>query len=187
MNFKKGNIVLTLVLSALIIVTLILLFNIRDLPQKPVIDVIITSLSGIISALLAALIAYYVAHIQITYQSQEKKTKRKHRYLSALQLLSHEIQFNKQVLDTAVAQSESGDLKSFLETNIAINTWNQVSLDVIQDLDRSLMNEVSTFYYKITMLKQGFSHAPDFIRQTFSLCVTIEAKINAELEKSNDV
>ncbi|WP_158232819.1 hypothetical protein [Sporosarcina sp. P17b] len=167
----------------MIVITTILLFNIRDLSDKPIIDVVITSLTSIISSVLAASVAYYVARLQLNHQAQDSETKRKLEYLSALQLLSHEIQFNKQVLDVAVAQSKSDDLAKLMEKNLIIDTWKQASFIVIHNLDQDLLNETSTLYYNMSMLKQGFSHTSDFIQQTYSKCVEVEARIKVELQK----
>lgn len=179
----KMNLLLSVVLFIMIAVTTILLFNIRDLSQKPIIDVIITSMTSIIASILAASVAYYVAHLQIKHHAQETEDKRRIEYFSALQLLSHEIQFNKEVLDAAVGETPSNELSEFMKKNLIIDTWKQASFIIIHDLDQELLNDTSTLYYKMSMLKQGFSQTAEFIQQTYSLCVEIDTKIKIELKE----
>ncbi|MED4699652.1 hypothetical protein P9436_11355 [Lysinibacillus capsici] len=172
-------------LFILLILLFIAILFFRDLPEKPLIDVIITSLSSIISAFIAAFVAFRVADYQISHNEKKEELDKRKKLVSRIKLLRHEISYNKNqlkiCLDLVPTLSEQ-EIDKALSENLRTDLWDTLAVDIIEDMNYELFSNIVELYYKISRLKQEGTFEHNFCNTTFAECTSTNAKIEIFLE-----
>lgn len=150
------------------------------------VDVVITSLSGFISALITACLAYFVATLQIQSAETIKEKENLQNAKSSLFLLNHEISFNWEEL-SLIAQRNlnyeddtiTEDLLQFFKTHLSDDIWSKTSFKVIEHTQKELFNEIVSFYNNLKILKNAVDQKLIFkcLQQSGELKIKIEQQI----------
>lgn len=173
----------------LLIAILIAAIYYRDLPNKPIIDVIITSISSILSAIIAAFVAYQVAKLQIENSKKSISFDRKKKYISSLKLLLHELSYNKDILleanqDAPKAGEDASDIEQFLSINLHITIWEKVMITLVEETESNFFNQIADLYYKIGVLKQEKTFTIELLTTTISDTITVYTQLESLIETS---
>lgn len=173
------------ILFIVLVCVMILYFYQRDLPQKPIIDVIITSLSSLISACIAAFVAYFVANMQIENEDQQRLLRKKEKLISSVRLLNHELEYNIRhlsFLNSNIKENDDSN-QTYLQQNLKSNVWDNLAMILIEDLDSDLFNKTISCYNDIEQLKRGYQKK--LLTVTLSNCVQIHTELKLFVERKS--
>lgn len=175
-------------LFAILFCVVIVLIYFRDIPDKPVIDILIPSISSILAAFVAAFVALRVADYQIAH-TEKKELQNKHsKLISRMKLLKKEIAYNEKQIKICMdllTPDNTPVTAQALAMNLKTELWDILAVEIIEDLNNELFDELIEVYYKISRLKQNGTFDQGFCNKTFAECTAINAKIELLLKNPN--
>lgn len=176
------NVAVTVLIIACIVL-LITLFVKRDLPEKPIIDVVISSIATIASGVIAASVAYFVANMQIKHSLLQEEIKKKKKLYSRIKLVIYELSFIADMLETVIEGKEDEEQKlDYLKANISTRIWDNISIDLIDDLDAELFNQIINTYFDLNILLQEYNS--DLLKRVYTDSIKIKTRLEAFLDNS---
>lgn len=172
----KNVTILIVILIVISVILLITLFIKRDLAEKPIIDVIITSVATIFSGFIAAGVAFIVANMQIKHTLQQDEKKKQKKLYSRIKLVIYELSFITDILEEIIESKESDDLKlTYLKANISTRIWDNISIDLIDDIEAKYFNQTINMYFDLNILLQQYN--TDLLKRVFTDSIKIKTQL----------